>query len=592
LRTSLGAMHICSLIKFKYSAVPAYCMDKKIQNNIRNWALQNALKYDGKANQGAIIGKLLSDNPEFKKELKTLSKEISAIIKEVNKLGVEKQRAELEKNAPELLEEKPKEKREGLKPLKDAKEKKVALRMAPSPSGPLHIGHAYGISINSEYARMYKGKFIIRIEDTNPENIYELAYEYIPEDANWLTKNNVSEVVIQSDRLGHYYDHMEKLIAEGNAYVCTCDPDTFREQIIKKKACPCRDLSIKEQGQRWDKMFGEYKPGEAVCRIKTDVAHKNPAMRDWPAMRINDHVHPRQGTKYKVWPLMNLSVAIDDHLMGLTHVINGKEHADNAKRQKYIFDYFKWTRPIYINWGRINFEGIEVSCSKTKQKIEYGEYEGWDDIRLPFMRALKRRGYQPEAFINFAVDMGVSLSDKTVSKDEFFKTINAFNKDIIEPIADRYFFVEDPVEIEISNAPNQEVELKLHPDNPKRGVRKFKCSDKFYLAKADHKTLKANKLYRLMDCLNFKKKARELIFEGEDYMSYKEKGEAIMHWLPVSKDLVKVELLMPDNTLVKGLGEAGMSKLKAGAIIQLERVGFCRLDKISGKTLKFWFTHR
>lgn len=567
-------------------------MDAKIKQNIRNWTLQNAIKYNGKANQGAVIGKLLSSNPDLKKELKTISKEITKIIQEVNKLGIEKQLEELKKNAPELLEEKPKEKKKGLKPLLNAEEKKVALRMAPSPSGPLHIGHAYGISINSEYAKMYKGKFIIRIEDTNPENIYEPAYEYIPEDANWLTKNNVSEVVVQSDRLGHYYDHMEKLIAAGNAYVCTCDPDEFREKIIQKKACPCRDLSIKEQGKRWSKMFGEYKPGEAVCRIKTDITHKNPAMRDWPAMRINDHVHPRQGTKYRVWPLMNLSVAVDDHLMGLTHVLNGKEHADNAKRQKYIFDYFKWKRPTYINWGRINFEGIEVSCSKTKKKIEYGEYEDWDDIRLPFLRALQRRGYQPEAFVNFAVDIGLSLSDKTVSKDEFFKTLDSFNKDIIEPVANRYFFVEDPIEVVITNAPEQKVELKLHPDNAKRGVRKFKCSDKFYLSKADHKTLKPNKLYRLMDCLNFKKKGKELLFEGKEYADYKEKGEAIMHWLPVSKELINVEVLMPNNKTVKGLGESGMNKLKKGDIIQLERFGFCRLDSRSPKTLKFWFTHR
>ena len=580
------------MIKFKYYTVKLWHMDEKIKADIRNWALQNALKYNGKANQGAVIGKLLSQHPELKKELKTLSKEISKIISEANKLGIEKQRKELEKTAPELLEEKPKEKRTGLKPLKDAKEKKVVLRMAPSPSGPLHIGHAYGISINSEYARMYKGKFIIRIEDTNPENIYEPAYEMIPEDAKWLTKNNVSKVICQSDRLGFYYDHMEKLIAAGNAYVCTCDPDEFREKIMKKQACPCRDLSIEENGRRWDKMFGEYKPGEAVCRIKTDVAHKNPAMRDWPAMRINDHTHPKQETKYRVWPLMNFSVAIDDHLLGLTHVINGKEHADNAKRQKYIFDYFKWKRPEYINWGRINFEGMEVSCSKTKQKIEYGEFEGWDDIRLPFIRALKRRGFQPEAFIHFAVDMGVSLTDKTVSKDEFFKTIDAFNKDVIDPIANRYFFVEEPMEILIKNAPAQEVQLKLHPDNPKKGLRKFKCADKFYITKADHKDLKANKLYRLMDCLNFKKKGKEFLFESTDYNEYKEKGTAIIHWLPVSKDLVDVEVLMPDNTTVKGLGEAGMSKLKTGDIVQLERFGFCRLDEIKAKKLKFWFTHR
>ncbi|MBW3001547.1 glutamate--tRNA ligase [Candidatus Woesearchaeota archaeon] len=567
-------------------------MDKKIKADIRNWALQNALKYSGTANQGAVIGKLLSANPDLKKELKTLGKEISTIISEVNKLGEEKQRKELEKNAPELLEEKPKEKREGLKPLKDAKEGKVAVRFAPSPSGPLHLGHAYGLSINSEYARMYKGKLFLRIEDTDPSNIYEPGYELVPTDAKWLTKDNVAETLFQSDRLGYYYDHMEKLISAGNAYVCTCDPDEFREMISKKKACPCRELSIKEQEARWAKMFGEYKPGEAVCRIKTDVAHKNPAMRDWPAMRINDHVHPRQGTKHRVWPLMNFSVAIDDHLLGLTHVINGKEHADGAKRQKYIFDYFKWKRPTYINWGRINFVGLELSCSKTKQKIEYGEYDDWDDIRLPFMPALRRRGFQPGAFIKFAVDIGLTLTDKTVTKEEFFKTLEAFNKEIIDPVSDRYFFVEDPIEVTISKAPTQDIALKLHPDKLEKGMRVFKCNEKFYLARADNKILKANKLYRLMDCLNFKKKGQELVFEGKNYSDYKDKGEMIIHWLPVSKDLVDVEVLMPDKTTVKGLGEAGLSKLKAGDIVQLERFGFCRLDAKKGKKLKFWFTHR
>lgn len=567
-------------------------MDKQTKEDIKNWALQNAIKYNGKANQGAVIGKLLAEHPELKKELKELNKEISKIISEVNKLEPDKQKKELEKRAPELLEEKPKEKKEGLKPLKDAEEGKFTCRMAPSPSGPLHIGHAYGISLNSEYARKYKGKFMIRIEDTNPENIYEPAYEFIPEDANWLTKNNVSEVIIQSDRLGHYYDHMEKLISAGQAYVCTCDPDEFREMLMNKKACPCRDLAIEEHGKRWAKMFGEYKPGEAVCRIKTDLEHKNPAMRDWPAMRINDHVHPRQGTKHRVWPLMNFSVAIDDHLLGLTHVINGKEHADNAKRQKYIFDYFKWKRPTYINWGRINFAGLELSCSKTKKKIEYGEYDDWDDIRLPFMPALRRRGFQPGAFIKFAQDTGLTLTDKTVTKEEFFMTLAAFNKEIIDPVSDRYFFVKDPEEVIIKQAPKQKIQINLHPEHPEKGKRTFTCNEKFYLAKQDYASLKANKLYRLMDCLNFKKKGKELVFESTSYKDYKEKGDTIMHWLPVSKDLVEVEVLMPDKTTAKGLGESGLSKLKTGEIVQLERFGFCRLDTKKGKTLKFWFTHR
>ena len=563
-----------------------------IKEIARKWALQNALKYDGKANMGAVIGKILSDHPELKAEMKAVSKDLQAVITEVNKLGVKKQEEELKKIAPELLEEKPKAEKKELKDLPGAVAGKFVARMAPSPSGPLHIGHAYGVLINSEYARKYHGKFILRLEDTNPENIYEPAYKQIPEDAKWLTKDNIGEIAIQSDRLGLYYDVVEKLIGQGNAYVCTCDQDTFRDLIVAKKACPCRELPIKEHQARWAKMFGEYKPGEAVVRIKTDVQHPNPAMRDWPAMRINDHTHPRQGTKHRVWPLMNLSVAVDDHLMGVTYVMNGKEHADNAKRQKYIFDYMGWKRPAYKNWGRINFIGLEISKTKTKQKIEYGEYDGWDDIRLPFLPALRRRGYQPDAFIKFAIDMGVTLNDKTVTGEEFFKSLNSNNREVIEPTSNRYFFVNDPAEITVDGAPEQKVELDMHPDYPKRGKRKFNCTDKFYLSKEDIAKLKDGKLYRLMDCLNFKKKGEKYTFVSNEYEDYKDKGEAIIHWLPVSKDLVNVEVLMEDKTTLKGLGESGMAKLKVGDIVQLERRFFARLDSKEGNLLKFWFTHR
>lgn len=558
----------------------------------RKWALQNALKYDGKANPGAVIGKLIQDHPELKAELKTLGKDINAVISEVNKLGVKKQEEELKKIAPELLDEKPKEKRIGLKPLPNAEQGKVVVRMAPSPSGPLHIGHAYGVSVNSEYARMYGGKFIVRIEDTNPENIYEPAYKQIVDDANWVTKNNIAKVIIQSERLGSYYDVAEKLIADGNAYICTCDPDIFKDLIIAKKECPCRKLAAKEHLTRWDKMFGEYKPGEAVVRVKTDVEHPNPAMRDWPAMRINDHVHPKQGTKQRVWPLMNLSVAVDDHETGVTHVINGKEHADNAKRQKYVFDYMGWKRPNYLNWGRINFIGMEVSCSKTKKKIEYGEFDGWEDIRLPFLGAMRRKGYQPDAFIKFAIDMGVTLTDKTVTKEEFFKNLNSYNKEVVETMANRYFFINDPVEIIIEDAPEQTVEIELHPDHPERGKRKFVCKDKFYIMNEDLKKFKAGKLYRLMDCLNFIKEKDKFVFASKEYEDFKEKGEMIVHWLPVSKELVDVEVLMDDKSVMKGFAESAVKKLKEGDIVQFERRFFARLDEKQKDLLKFWHTHR
>ncbi|MBI4141958.1 glutamate--tRNA ligase, partial [Candidatus Woesearchaeota archaeon] len=433
----------------------------------RKWALQNAVKYNSKADIGAVIGKLIAENPSIKKDLGKLMKDIKAEIDDVNSTPAEKQRTELEKIAPELLEEKHETEERVLKPLPNAVKGKVIMRFAPSPSGPLHIGHAYVASLNSEYCRLYEGKFIWRIEDTDADKIYPPAYEIQPKEANWLTKNNVKKVFVQSDRLHTYYDHAEKLISRGHAYVCTCSAEEFRQLAQKKKACLCRDLTVKENLARWDKMFTTFEPGEAVVRIKTDIQHPNPAIRDWPALRINCTKHARQGTEERVWPLMNFAVAIDDHEMGITHAIRAKEHMDNEKKQKYVYDYFEWKMPTNLYVGRINFIGLDVSKTKTKEKIERGEYSGWDDIRLPFLASLKRRGYQPEAFINWAIDVGVTETDKTITAENFFKSLNHFNKEIIDPVSNRYFFVWDTVKVTVEKAIPQTVKLDVHPDHTK-----------------------------------------------------------------------------------------------------------------------------
>ncbi|MEM4246713.1 MAG: glutamate--tRNA ligase [Candidatus Woesearchaeota archaeon] len=567
-------------------------MEKELEVLVRKFALANAVHYNGKANFGSVLGRLLAERPEIKNELKTLSKEISAVVETVNRIPFEEQKAELERTAPELLEGRKKEEVRGLKELPNAEMGKVVMRIAPSPSGPLHIGHALVLNLNSEYCRKYNGMMILRIEDTNPENIYPPAYKMLEDEAQWLTKNNVRKVVIQSDRLHTYYDYAEKLVNMGKAYVCTCNPDVFRELVQRKKACPCRNLELKEQQLRWDKMFSGYEPGEAVLRIKTDINDPNPAMRDWPAMRINHHVHPRTGTTERVWPLMNFSVAIDDHELGMTHTIRGKDHKDNEKRQKHIFDAFGWKMPVHLYVGRINFEGFELSTSKTRQAIERGEYSGWDDVRLPFMAALRRRGYQPDAFIQFAVDVGLGENDKTVTIEEFFKTIDAHNRRILEPIANRYFFVCEPVEIRIAGAPKQVVELDLHPDHKERGKRKFETWESFFIAKDDLAALEDKKVYRLMECGNFTKEGATYKFHSRNVEDYREKGARIMHWLPVSNDLAKVEVLMPDGSKKTGLGEAGLKKLQEGAIIQFERFGFVRLDRKHGDKLVFCFAHK
>jgi len=560
---------------------------------ILKYALKNAHDFGGKVNDKVVLGSVLREHPELKTDVPKVLKEIQNVIKEVSKLNQEQIKAKLEQLAPELLEEKKEEILGPLKPLPNAVKGKVVVRIAPSPSGPLHIGHAYGTSLNYEYAKMYGGKFILRIEDTNPENIYAPAYELIPDDANWLTENHVSDIIIQSSRLGIYYDYAEKLVGMGKAYVCTCEAEQWKEMKAKGVACVCRSLNVKEQQTRYAKMFNEYAEGEAVLRLKTDIEDKNPAMRDFAIMRIVEHVHPKTGKEQRVWPLMLFSVAIDDHETGVTHVLNGKDHADNAKKEQMVMACFGWQPPVYKHWGRINFEGFELSTSKTRRAIEIGEYSGWEDIRIPFLRSLRKRGYQAGAFRRFALEMGLSLNDKTVSIEEFWKNINAFNREIIEPQANRYFFVRDPVKIKIMGAPKKVAQIDLHPEHLERGKRTLKANGEVYLTEDDISKLVPGKVHRLMDYCNFEFADGKYKFVSESYEDYKaaENKGMIIHWLPQEEHVV-VEVLLEDGKTALGLGEKSMGQLKEGDLVQLERNYYARVNQVDKSKVVCWYLHK
>ncbi|MFH1401233.1 MAG: glutamate--tRNA ligase [Nanoarchaeota archaeon] len=550
---------------------------------IEKLALANRHKY-GKADVNSVLGAVLREGKHGKDDVPKVKVLVESAVLKVNAMDPK----DVERLAKDLPQKAPAQKKD-LKPLTDAKKGHVVMRLEPSPSGPLHVGHAYGLLINHEYVRRNDGRLIIRISDTNPENIYPPAYALIPEDARWLTGGDV-EVVVQSDRMDLYYAVAEKVIVEGFAYVCTCSSEEFKAYSQRLQPCPCRSLDPETHVERWEQMRSDAPMGWAVVRIKTDMAHKNPAMRDWPALRINTTPHPRQASKYRVWPMMNFCVAVDDHDMGMTHVIHGKDHHDNTKRQQYLFDYLHWQVPQRLFWGRINFEDLQVSCSKTRPLIESGLFEGWDDIRIPFIGALRRRGFQPDAFRRWAIEVGVSLNDKTLTSQDFYTMLSAFNKDVVEPTATRLFFIADPVRIKVKGAPRKKVSMRKHPDHPSRGVRHFETASDFFIAQQDVPYL-GDGLIRLMDCINFISKDGEYVFKSEDYEEYKVQGRRIIHWLPADGPTVDVEVLMPDHTLVKGFAEQAVQDVKVGDVVQLERFGFCRLDSDDG-VYRFWFAHR
>ncbi|MEN4069563.1 MAG: glutamate--tRNA ligase [Methanobacterium sp.] len=546
------------------------------------YALQNAVKHKGTAQNGAVIGMIMSSHPEFRKEASEVSKTVREVITKINTMNSDEQLKELEKLGGMVVEEK-KVAPKGLADLPEVKGE-VVLRFAPNPSGPLHIGHARAAILNNEYLKKYGGKLVLRMEDTDPRRVYPDAYKMIEEDLAWMDIK-IDEKVIQSDRIPIYYEYARKLIKLGGAYMCTCEGGEFKNLKDQSKACPCRDRGIKENLRLWKEM-DRMSEGDAVLRVKTDIEHKNPAIRDFPAMRIVEAEHPRTGTEYKIYPMMNFSVTVDDHLMGITHVLRGKDHLANSEKQEYIYNHFGWSIPIFIHYGRLKMEDIALSTSKAKEGIEKGIYSGWDDPRLGTIRAISRRGIMKETLYELMREIGIKIADSTLS----WKKIYGLNRAILEKTANRYFFVWNLERTEIEDIPEsvkRTVLRPLHPDFLDLGNREIPFNGSVYLVKDD---IKENVL-RLMDAVNIIFKGGKAVYQSFDLEEARDAGAQIIHWVPADDNL-EVEVVMPDASIVKGLAEPACKNIGVGDVIQFERFGFARLDEIMGDKLIFYFAHK
>ncbi len=556
-----------------------------LEKTIYKYALLNANKHKGNANPGAVMGSIMSNEPALRKEAKKIGPIANNIITKINEMSLEDQKKKMNTLGIEV-EKKKKEKEKGLGEL-PGKHKNVIMRFAPNPSGPLHIGHARAAVPNGEYTKKYDGKLILRIEDTDPKRIYPPAYDMIQEDLKWLNID-IDEVFYQSDRFPVYYEYAEKLIEIGAAYMCTCDGEDFKKLKDNCEACSCRDQSFEENLKLW-KEFSEMEAGKAVLRIKTDIKHKNPAIRDWVAMRIVEEEHPRIGTKYRIYPMMNFSVAIDDHLMGMTHVLRGKDHLANSEKQKYLYEHMNWDVPEFIHYGRLKMEDIPLSTSKAMEGIENGNYTGWDDPRLGTLQAIAKRGIQSKTIYDLMIEIGVKISDSVIS----WKKIYGLNRNILEEKANRYFFVENPEKIHVNNIDKEKIaipetiERPLHPDFLDRGNRNLSFDGDVYISKNDLN----DGLFRLMDLLNIDIKDKTAIYHSDSFEEAREKKMKIIQWVP-SIDNVKTKIVMNDGLTIEGLSEPDCKNLKIGDIVQFERFGFARLDDIVNDELIFYFAHK
>ncbi|MFB5638785.1 MAG: glutamate--tRNA ligase [Nitrosopumilus sp.] len=559
-------------------------MDEELRKEIRKMSLQNAFEHGGETRDKIILGKILGTKADLRSKVKEISPEISKIVASVNQLSSEEQEKEIKENFPEVLA--PKEKiveREGLPELKDAEHGKVITRFPPEPNGYPHIGHAKAAIINSEYAKMYGGKFILRMDDTNPEAERMEYHAAIKVGLEWLGIE-FDTVKSTSDDMELFYEKGNELINSGKAYICTCKRDDISKNRRERKACKCSKGNIEKNNKDWEKMNEKFKPGEAIVRFRGDMEADNAVMRDPVLFRIIEGKHYTLGEKYRIWPSYDMAVAIEDSIDGVTHAFRSKEFELRKELIDAILDALSMRKPVQGFFSRLEFKGMPISKRVIKPLIEEGKVSWYDDPRLPTLEALRRRGIKPEAIRKFIMSLGLTKANTLAP----FDALEAFNRKFVDADSIRLFMVSNAKKLTVRNLPISHVEIPNHPIND-MGKRKIEIDENFYISGDDAQSIKEGTQIRLLGLGNINITKAGIDFEGEFVENGETNDIAKIQWVP-QKTAHEIKMIIP-KTLFNGdefnedsleeldvYTEPHYLQLKEGEEIQFVRFGYCRKD--------------
>lgn len=546
-----------------------------LTTHIRAYAAKNALDF-GKADAGRILPKLFQHGLD-RKDIGKIMPEIQRIVTDMNALPKD----ELEEIVAELHEfiKEREEKEKTLPDLPNAIQGKVVTRLPPEPSKYLHIGHALSFLLNYTYAKRYGGKCLLRFEDANPEKVSQEYIDSITEDIENYLELKLDNPKFVSDDMPLMYKYAEQLIEQGNAFMCFCSREEMQNLRHAGKECKCRQKSNEENMKEW-KLFlkGKYEEGTATLRFKGNMQDLNHVMRDSVIFRSVKAKHFRQGTKYKVWPMYDFYNPIEDSLMGVTHILRSNEFEQRVPLQDKIKELLGLSKQTVVQYGRFNVIDATTKGREIREGIESGEYVGWDDPRLVTLKALKRRGIKKEVLLAVIDQLG--LTKKDVQLD--FDMIAAVSRKLIDAETKRFYFVHDPVELNVKSKIKY-ASIPVHPDKPE--TRKVKVSDKIAISEKDFKE-NVGKEVRLLHLYNI---SLPKTGKKAEFTSIDNKPIPKIQWV---SDGVKVKIMMDNAQWTQGLGEKALKDLKVGEVVQFERFGFVKLDKKTKTGLEFWFTHK
>ncbi|MFQ5961716.1 MAG: glutamate--tRNA ligase [Candidatus Methylomirabilales bacterium] len=273
----------------------------------------------------------------------------------------------------------------------------VRVRFAPSPTGYLHIGGVRTALFNWLYARHHRGKFILRIEDTDQSRSTEDAIQAILNGLRWMGLDWDEGPYRQTERMDLYRQHATKLFDQQQAYWCVCSAEDLevRRKEAQAKGLPvkydgrCRARGITNSSGEAALRFKAPQEGQTVIDdlIKGKVVFDNSVQDDLIILRANGY------------PTYNFSVVVDDALMGITHVIRGDDHLNNTPRQIPIFQALGYEVPRFGHLPMI------LGADKTRLSKRHGATS---------ILAYQELGYLPEAMVNYLVRLGWSYGDQEI----------------------------------------------------------------------------------------------------------------------------------------------------------------------------------
>lgn len=375
----------------------------------------------------------------------------------------------------------------GMSPLEGATVGNVVTRFPPEPSGYLHIGHAKAVLMNEYYARRYKGRLILRFDDTNPSKEKAEFENSILEDLGMLgVKPDV--VTYTSDYFKTIKAYAEYMIENGLAFMDDTPQEQMQKERLDRINSQHRDQSVEDTKKYFELMCSGDEEGKKWClRAKIDMQSVNGTMRDPVIFRQNVLPHHRSGTTYKAYPTYDLACPIVDSVEGVTHALRTTEYNDRDEQYQWIQVALGLRRTRIHAFARMNFMYTELSKRKLTWFVENGYVTGWDDARFPTIRGVMRRGVDINALRSFICSNGASRRIVNMEWSKFW----AENKKVIDLRSKRFMAIDkvDHVKLTVSNAPDDTeycyVSTEYLPKDSSFGKRLVRLSKNVILEKHD-----------------------------------------------------------------------------------------------------------